>query len=186
MFRFVLPTLLLIATPALAHTGHGTDGFAEGIVHPLGGLDHLLAMVAVGLWAVQMGGRALWLLPLSFIASMVAGGALGSAGIELPALEGGIAASVVLLGLAIAGAARLPLPGAALAVGLFALWHGTAHGAEMPADADALRYALGFVMATALLHAAGIAVADGVRQRRGMVRGLGAAIAATGLWLATA
>ncbi len=162
MLRLVLPAaalLTLAATAAQAHTGIGAaDGFGYGFAHPLGGLDHVLAMVAVGLFAAQLGGRALWLVPLSFIAMMIAGGSLAVAGFGLPLVEIGIALSVVAFGLAVAAGFRLPALAAMALVGFFASFHGYAHGAEMPDSISGFDYATGFVLATALLHAAGIAI----------------------------
>jgi urease accessory protein len=148
--------LLLLPLAVQAHPGHSHAGFVAGAAHPLSGLDHLLAMIAVGLWAVQLGGRALWAVPASFVSIMVAGGALGMAGLPLPGVEQGILASVFVLGLLIATAARVPLYASMLIVGAFALFHGFAHGAEMPATAAGLGYGAGFAVATALLHAVGI------------------------------
>jgi urease accessory protein len=161
MFRLVLlsAALLTAAGVAHAHTGTGAaGGFGYGFAHPLGGLDHVLAMVAVGVLAAQLGGRALWLVPLSFIAMMIVGGALGMAGIGLPLVEVAIGLSVVAFGLAIAAGFRLPAAAAMAVAGFFALFHGYAHGAEMPALISGFGYAAGFVLATALLHAAGIAL----------------------------
>ncbi len=150
---------LLLPQWALAHEGPAhvhAAGFVQGFLHPLGGLDHLLAMVLVGLLAVQLGGRAIVALPAAFLALMAAGGAAGLAGLALPFVELGIAASVVALGAALAFAVRAPVAAAALVVGGFALFHGFAHGAELPAGAGASAYAAGFLLATALLHAAGV------------------------------
>jgi urease accessory protein len=143
---------------AFANTGVGaTHGFIQGVLHPLTGIDHLLAMVMVGLLAWQLGGRARWLLPASFMGLMMVGGALGVAGIGLPFVELGIAFSVLALGLAVALRIDVPVTAAMAAVGLFALFHGHAHGAEMPETAGGLAYGAGFVGATALLHAGGLA-----------------------------
>ncbi|TWA70243.1 urease accessory protein [Azospirillum brasilense] len=148
-----------LALPAAAHTGHAGDAmFVQGLLHPLTGIDHLLAMVAVGVWAAQNGGRALWLLPAAFIAMLSGGAALGMAGIALPAVEAGIAASVAVLGLLVLLNKRVPATAAALLVGAFAVLHGHAHGTEMPQTADPLLYGLGFVLSTALLHGTGIAL----------------------------
>ena len=147
----------VLPTAALAHPGHG-GGFAHGFGHPLGGLDHVLAMLAVGLYAALLGGRALWLVPASFVVMMAAGGVLGMAAIVLPYTEIAIALSVVALGLAIALRANLPVMAAMVLAGAFAIFHGQAHGAEMPANAAGLGYAAGFLLATALLHGAGIAL----------------------------
>lgn len=151
----VLSTVL--ATPALAHTGAGpVIGLSAGFAHPVGGLDHLLAMVAVGLWATTAGGRALWLLPLAFVGAMLAGGVIGVAGAGLPMIEAGIAGSVLLLGLALAARLRpAPLFAAAITA-VFGLFHGHAHGTEMPLGAEASAYAAGFVVMTALLILAGV------------------------------
>ncbi|HAO32717.1 MAG TPA: HupE/UreJ family protein [Candidatus Competibacter sp.] len=180
-----LLALALLATSgvAQAHTsGLPHLDFTAGLDHPIGGLDHVLAMVAVGLWAAQVGGRALWLAPLTFVLTMAAGGALGFLGIQLPLVELGIAGSVLILGVLIMLASRLP-PAASMAlVGAFAVFHGHAHGAEMAAEASALWYSLGFMLATALLHGAGIGI--GLLARRGAaaqwLRLSGGAIAVAG------
>lgn len=152
-----LAALLLTASGLHAHTGIGsTSGFAHGVAHPLGGLDHLLAMIAVGLWAAQLGGRAIWAVPASFVGVMALGGALGMLGINVPFVEGGIGVSVLTLGVLIAAAARLPLAASVAIVGIFAIFHGHAHGAEMPAAISGWLYAAGFVIATAFLHLCGI------------------------------
>ena len=157
-FATPLATLCLALAPVLAHAhpGHGVSGFAAGVSHPVHGLDHILAMVAVGLWAAQLGGRAKWLVPASFVSVMAIGGALGMAGVAMPFAEQGIFASVLILGVLIAAAVRLPLAASMGIVGLFALCHGQAHGLEMPGNAAGLAYGAGFVIATALLHATGI------------------------------
>ena len=156
---FLLTIFLLLPATAFAHTGVGdTAGVAHGFMHPLSGADHVLAMVAVGVLAARWGGHALWLLPASFLAAMAAGGALGMAGVSVPFVEIGIGTSVVVLGVLIAVNARLPLVLACLLVGAFAVAHGFAHGSEMPATGSGLAYGLGFVVATAALHAAGIGV----------------------------
>ncbi len=176
--------LLLAPTLALAHPGHGDNGLVAGISHPIGGLDHLLAMVAVGLWAAQQQGAARWALPCTFVGTMLVGGLLGFAGLELPALESGIAASVLALGLAVALAVRPPLALAMTATALFALFHGVAHGLELPEMSSPWAYATGFVAATAALHAAGYAVVRMLPQAAApLVRMAGAASAAAGVWL---
>jgi urease accessory protein len=153
----VVAALLIIAGPALAHTGEGAGGgFATGFMHPILGPDHVIAMIAVGLWGVFLGAPAIWLLPIVFPLIMALGGAFGVIGIPLPAVETGIALSAVVLGLCIAFAWKPPLAVAALIVGVFAIFHGYAHGTEMPDASDAVSYALGFVIATGLLHLAGI------------------------------
>ena len=173
---------LVVAGPAEAHVGVHVDGAAAGFVHPFLGLDHLAAMVAVGLWAAMLGGRARLVVPASFVAVMGFGGLVGMAGIALPAIEGAIAASVVALGLMSAFALRLPTAAAGAVVGLFALFHGAAHGAEMPALASPALYAAGFLLATALLHGAGLGL--GFALRKDLPRWLaGGAIAAAGLGL---
>jgi urease accessory protein len=150
--------LLLTATAASAHTGDAAGaGFVTGFTHPLLGWDHVAAMVAVGLWGAFLGAPAIWVLPVAFPLVMALGGALGVAGVPLPGIETGIAASALVIGLAVALAARPPLWVAAAIVALFAVFHGHAHGTEMPAAADPIAYAAGFVIATGLLHLAGIA-----------------------------
>lgn len=185
--------LTLSAAPLWAHTGIGpVHGALHGFAHPLGGWDHMLAMVAVGLWAAQRSGRAVWLVPGAFVLGMVGGGALGMAGMPLPAVEAGIVLSVMLLGALVAAAVRPPLAASMLLVALFGLMHGHAHGAEMPAAVSGLSYALGFCGATALLHAGGVVGALGLRRFASQVTGprlvrlAGSAIAAAGVVLAVA
>lgn len=187
-----LGMIALLPSLAVAHP-HAAPGhdFLHGLAHPLLGWDHLLAMLAVGLWAAQRGGRSLWVLPGVFVGVMIAGGALGMAGVSLPGVEGGILASVLVLGALVAAAARPPLAASAGVVALFALFHGHAHGAEMPAASSGAAYGIGFVAATALLHAAGITLAlatqrSGAVRRVAWVRAAGAAICVGGLafWLA--
>ncbi len=188
---FLLPSL------AEAHTGTGihTHGFINGLAHPLLGLDHICAMLAVGLWAVQQAkakgnenAKMLWLLPLTFVSVMALGGALGMRGMVLPFAEEGVLLSVLVLGVLVAAAIRLPLAASVLVVGTFALFHGHAHGAEMPQDASGLTYGLGFLVATAFLHGSGIALAAAVTRQghERLVRLAGAAIVLCGLgfWLA--
>ena len=165
--RRLPPLLIALTGAAFAHTGLGdAAGFTHGFMHPVGGLDHVLAMVAVGLYAALLGGRALWLVPATFVAVMAIGGALGMAGFGLPYAEIGIALSVVVLGLAVALRLSLPTLAAMALVGLFAVFHGHAHGAEMPQDVSGYAYAAGFMLATALLHCAGIALGLAGRQVR--------------------
>jgi len=155
--------LIALTGAAAAHPGHGdAGGLMHGFTHPLGGLDHVLAMVAVGLYAALLGGRALWLVPAACVGVMALGGALWAAGYPLPYAEVGIALSVVVLGLAVALRVSLPTLAAMALVGVFAVFHGHAHGAEMPQDLSGYEYAAGFLAATALLHAAGIALGLGV------------------------
>jgi len=163
---FALPAVLL-AAPAEAHTfGAWGAGFPQGFMHPLLGLDHELAMVGVGFWAGQLGGRARWLVPLAFVAAMTLGGLLGLAGIMLPGVELGIGASILLIGLLVALRSRLPISISMGSVAGFAIFHGMAHGAEAPEAASPLLYCLGFILATALLHMAGIGLAAGLEQAR--------------------
>ena len=181
----ILPLALVIATPALAHPGHEAGGPVQGFLHPLGGLDHVLAMVAVGLVAARIGGRALLLVPASFLVMMAVGGAAGAAGWSLPHVETGIALSVVVLGAVLALGMVPPMAGAMALVGAFAVFHGFAHGAEMPGAASGLAYGFGFLAATALLHAAGLGLGLAVAHRttRPALRVAGAALAAAGLGL---
>ena len=157
--------LTMMAAPALAHTGMGSvDGFVHGLLHPLTGLDHLLAMIAVGLWAGLVGGRARIAYPVAFVSAMALAGAWAMAGGELPGAEIGIAVSIVILGLAIALKASPPLAAGALACGIFAIFHGFAHGAELPENASGFAYAVGFVVATGALHGAGLFLAARLAQ----------------------
>lgn len=149
--------------PAFAHVGLGhVTGFAHGFVHPLSGLDHIIAMVAVGLYAANLGGRNLWLVPSAFVATMIIGGILGYSGFSLPLVEGGIGLSVVVMSLVVAAGVNLPTGAAMALVSLFALFHGHAHGSEGTALASFLPYAAGFVIATASLHFAGIGLGLGL------------------------
>ncbi len=164
--RALLPLLFIaLPTAALAHAGHGeASGFLHGFMHPVGGLDHILAMVAVGVFAYVLGGKALWLVPLSFVLMMAVGFLLGLGQVDVPFVELGIALSSVVIGAAAAWGRPMPVAAAMSLVGVFAIFHGHAHGAEMPVDASGLEYAAGFIVATALLHAAGIAAAMGVAR----------------------
>lgn len=168
--RLLLAIALLALFPTMSFAHNGVDhaaGFIHGLEHPVGGLDHVLAMVAVGVFAFVLGGRALWLVPLSFVGMMLVGFALGAAQIELPFVELGIALSSVVIGLAAAAGRPLPVGGAMALVGVFAVFHGHAHGAEMPGDASGLQYAAGFLLATAALHAAGISASATVARLMG-------------------
>jgi urease accessory protein len=182
-----LMTVTAAATPALAHTGleHATS-FSTGFLHPLTGPDHVLAMVAVGLWAGVNGGRAVWAWPVAFVSLMLVGGALGMMGITLPMVEPGILASVIVLGLLVLTAAHVPVVVGALLVGAFAILHGYAHGAELPTEAAAISYSAGFALATALLHAAGLGIAYLSAREGGtlIVRAAGGLVAACGVALA--
>jgi urease accessory protein len=177
-----LPTMLF-AVPALAHTGEGgAGGFLAGFVHPLLGPDHVVAMVAVGLWGALLGQPAIWLLPIAFPLVMAFGGVLGIVGVPIPSVETGIAASAIILGAMVALTVRAPLRIAVALVGGFAIFHGTAHGRELPDGADAVAFAAGFVVATGTLHLCGIAFGLLARWPAGRlaVRAAGAAIALTG------
>ena len=155
----------MLPSLAYAHVGTGeTGGFLHGLTHPVSGLDHICAMLAVGLWAAQTGGRSIWAVPLTFVSVMALGGMLPLLGIGLPFVEQGIALSVLLLGVLIAASVRLPLWLSGSMVGLFALWHGHAHGTEMPALASGIEYVLGFMLATVLLHVVGISFGVGMQR----------------------
>ena len=159
LIKSCLAATLAILTPAVAfaHTGVGhTSGFVPGFGHPISGLDHVLAMVMVGVFAWQLGGRALWLVPTTFLTVIAAAGALGIAGIGVPFVEIGMALSVVVLGAIVAFNVKAPVAAAMGVVGLFAIFHGHAHGAEIAEDAGGVAYAAGFLIATATLHLAGI------------------------------
>jgi urease accessory protein len=174
----------LTATPALAHTGGGlAGGFAGGFAHPFFGPDHVAAMIAVGLWGAFLGMPAMLVLPVVFPLVMAAGGVLGILGVPLPSVEIGIAASAVVLGLMVALAAKPNLWIAAVIVGIFAIFHGHAHGAELPEGADAVAYSVGFVIATGLLHLAGIGFGLLAQYPAGRiaVRAAGSLIAIAGL-----
>ncbi|NDV01106.1 HupE/UreJ family protein [Pseudoroseicyclus tamaricis] len=177
----------LIASPALAHLDPGTHGsLAAGLSHPVFGLDHILAMVSVGLWAVVLGGRALWALPAAFVGAMVLGYGAALAGMPLPAVEPMVLASVFILGLAVALAFAVPLGAAAGLVALFGVFHGHAHGGELGA-AGALQFGVGFMLATAALHAVGVAVASLLARAdigTKVIRALGGIAALGGIWVA--
>jgi urease accessory protein len=182
-----ITAMLLIPAVAQAHVGAGeASGFMHGLTHPISGLDHVCAMLAVGLWAAQMGGRSVWFVPLTFVSVMALGGVLPLLGIALPFVEQGIVLSVLLLGVLITAAIRLPLWLGSSMVALFALWHGHAHGAEMPENASGVGYALGFMLATASLHVAGIGFGLGMQRlaREQSIRAAGASIVLCGIYLA--
>ena len=184
----VAAVLLLFASVTYAHEGAGVaGGFYSGFMHPVLGWDHVAAMVAVGLWGAFLGNPAIWILPVVFPMVMALGGAIGVAGIELPAVETGIATSAVILGAMVAFAARPPIWVAAVIVGAFAIFHGHAHGTELPAAANPLAYSLGFVIATGLLHLCGIAFGLLVRWPAGtvLVRAGGGVIALAGVGFLT-
>jgi len=179
--------LCLSAFPAAAHTGAGeVSGFSYGLMHPIGGLDHVLAMVAVGLLAYLLGGAALWGLPLAFMAAMAVGGALALGGLALPFVEAGIGLSVVVIGAMVALGKSTPGLLAAALTAIFAVFHGHAHGAEMPVTASGLSYGAGFILATALLHAGGILAgfglgAAGRQAGLNVTRGVGGVMALGGV-----
>jgi urease accessory protein len=193
--RSAVPALILgiaaFLAPSLAsaHVGVGsTSGFGHGLWHPLGGIDHVLAMVAVGMFAVNLGGRALWAVPLTFVSLMAFGGLLGAEHVAVPYVEVGIALSVVVLGLLVALQVQWPVAAAMALVGVFALFHGHVHGEEMPIAASGAAYAAGFMMATALLHIVGIAIGIGIQRsgsahwhRTAQVSGFAMALAGAGL-----
>lgn len=158
--KYILAALAFsMPSMAFAHPGHDeTVGLMQGFGHPISGLDHILAMVMVGVFAWQLGGRALWLVPATFVLVMAVGGGLGVAGINVPFVEAGIALSVVVLGAAVAFGVKAPVAIVMALVGMFAVFHGYAHGAEMPENAGGLAYAVGFISATAVLHLAGIGI----------------------------
>jgi urease accessory protein len=182
--RSIPLTALMIAgfgTAAFAHPGHG-GGLMAGLAHPFTGLDHMLAMVAVGLWAAQLGRPAMWTLPVVFPAMMALGAGLGTNGVVAPWIEIGIVFSAVVLGAAVAFGIKAPLAIGAVLVGAFAVLHGYVHGAELPAESSAWLYGLGFVAATLVLHGIGIGLGT-CTQRSLIQRAAGGAIAAAGLLL---
>ncbi len=186
--RRVLP-IVAIAIPATvhAHPGHGILDVSAGLMHPLLGADHLLAMVAIGLLGAQLGGRSRWAVPAAFVGSLAAGAILGAAGLAIPGMEHGIALSVLVLGAILAFALRLSLPVAAGLMAVCGLCHGAAHGVEMPTDATGVLYGAGFIAASIALHVAGVALGQTAIQtsRASWVRYAGAAVAviATGMFL---
>lgn len=190
-FNSALAACVLAPSLAFAHTGIGqTVGFAHGFTHPVSGLDHVLAMILVGVLAWQLGGRALWLVPTTFVSVMAIGGALGMMGISVPFVEAGIGFSVIVLGAVVALGIRAPLAIAAGVVGLFAIFHGHAHGSEMPAAAAGIAYAAGFMLATSVLHIAGIAIGyliGKISEQQGAIvmRSAGAIAAVAGIGLLT-
>jgi urease accessory protein len=178
------PALAAITTPAFAHSENGVAiDFWGGFTHPIFGPDHVIAMVAVGLWGAFLGAPAIWLLPVVFPLVMAVGGAVGVVGVPLPGVETGIAVSAIMLGGMVAFAAKPPLWIAAVLVGAFAIFHGHAHGAELPIGADAVAFSMGFVVATGMLHLAGIAFGGLSHWPAGRVavRGAGGVISLLGL-----
>lgn len=148
--------LTFLATPAFAHTGFHAAGFVAGLTHPFSGLDHLLAMAGIGVWAAQLGGRNLWRVPMAFVATMLLGALLALIAVPLPQVELGIAGSVLAIGLLVGFGAQMPSAAAASLVALMALFHGHAHGSALPEMASAWSYAAGFVLSTSLLHVVGL------------------------------
>ena len=179
----VLPMLWVQSVFAHVQKGEAA-GLLTGFLHPISGLDHVLAMVAVGLWGAQLGAPAIWVLPVAFPLVMAMGGMLGFTGVPVPGIEYGIAASAILLGAAVTFKVRPPLVMAALLVGFFAVFHGYAHGTELPPGQSALLYSMGFVIATGCLHAVGIGIGAVHRWTWGqrLLRGAGAVIALGGVF----
>lgn len=176
--------VLLYAAGASAHSETGVaGGLVSGLLHPILGFDHLVAMVAVGLWGAQLGKPAVWVLPITFPVVMAVGALAGVAGLPLPLVEVGIAGSALVLGAMVAFCLRPPFWAAAVLVGLFALFHGHAHGTELPSAVNPLAYGVGFVTSTGLLHLAGIAIGVLVRWPAGakVVRACGVAVAVVGV-----
>lgn len=176
---------LVVAGPAHAHVGQGMGyALASGVAHPFAGLDHVAAMLSVGLWAALAGGRRLWVWPLAFVAAMLAGGLLGGSGIALPAVEPAIAGSVAILGLLVASGARVPMSTGAALIALFAVFHGHAHGVAAPTQGWA-SYAAGFAVATVALHLVGIGLGCALERGIGRlpVRAIGAATAVLGVFI---
>lgn len=182
---FLLPFLLLPAV-ASAHTFQGETGFVSGIFHPVLGFDHLLAMLCVGIVSAQMGGRSIWTIPLTFVSVMGLGGFLGMQNIPVPGVEYGIALSVLILGLAVASGRKIHYLAVFLGVAFFAVFHGHAHGAEMPAMASPLIFSLGFLIGTAAIHLAGVGIgvtAAHINNGMQTLRYVGAGIAGIGVYI---
>jgi len=176
---------ILVSAPALAHEQSGqAAGFVTGLLHPISGFDHILAMVAVGLWGAQLGRPAIWVLPVTFPMMMAVGGFLGLIGVPIPGVEVGIALSALVLGVMVAGAFRPPLWAAMLLVGAFAIFHGHAHGTELPPGESGLTYSIGFVVATGCLHGVGITIGLLHRWPWGAIalRGAGTVVALGGVF----
>ncbi len=191
LFSKVALAAAFALVPALAsahpgHPGHDQSSFTSGLLHPVLGMDHLLAMVAVGLWAMQLGGRARWAVPATFVSVMLLGGFAGVGGFVVPYLEQGILASVLILGLLIVMAARVPMVASMGLVAAFALLHGVAHGAEMPVGANGLAYGAGFAATTVVLHGCGLLGGDLLRNaaQAAWLRAAGVAVLTGGFLLA--
>lgn len=180
----IAAALLAIPSPLAAHEGGSAAGILSGLLHPISGVDHVLAMIAVGIWGAQLGQPAIWVLPVTFPMVMALGGMLGLLGIPLPGVEVGIGLSALLLGIMVAREARPPLKAAAVLVAFFAIFHGYAHGAELPEGQSGILYSIGFVASTGTLHACGIAI--GVIHRwdwgRTLLKVMGWLIALAGVW----
>lgn len=183
----VLALIGLLPSLAFGHPGHAAHDFGSGFAHPLGGADHVLAMVAVGIWAAQLGGRAVCFIPLAFVGSMIVGAVLGRAGVYLPFVDNGIATSVLVMGLTIALAIRVGATAAAVGVGFFAILHGHAHGAGVSDHVGWANYSIGFILATALLHLVGIGLSVAFKHitPKPVVQFFGGAIAVWGLCILT-
>jgi urease accessory protein len=185
--RWFPAVLLILALPrsVMAHPGHGGHGFTAGLAHPLSGIDHLAAMIGIGIWAMQRGGRARWLIPATFVLLMALGGVIQWLGVHVPMVESGIMASVLVIGLLVTFSLKLPLTAGMGLVAVFSVCHGAAHAAEMPANAAATTYGIGFVLATSFLHATGIALAILIQRIGGVrwVRASGVAMVAASLLL---
>lgn len=187
-----IPALLAVVMSSPVHAHAGADsasGWIHGFIHPLGGADHVIAMIAVGLWAAQTAGRAIWLVPLTFVITMMLGGLMGIAGVTMDYAELGIVMSLLVFGVLIAVAIRLPLAVSTAVVGVFALCHGYAHGVEMPHNISSFAYATGFMLSTVLLHTCGIGIAlyaqDAGRQQWLRVAGIAFALCGGGFLLAS-
>jgi urease accessory protein len=184
MFRLALVILVASVIPAAAHPGHGGNSLLSGLTHPITGIDHIMAMLAVGAWSGLVGGARTWLWPAAFVVAMTAGGLLGHAGVALPLVEQGIAASLVVIGLLLALAVRAPMALGLAIVAAFAIFHGHAHGSEA-GEASFVPYIAGFVLSTSALHAAGIGIALGLMRMFNTlpVRLIGMATAVAGVTL---
>lgn len=182
LFKSLLIGASLLPASAMAHTGHEVSGLMAGLTHPLMGLDHLLAMLAVGIWAAKMGGNARWQLPVTFVAMMLLSAVLATAGVTFPFVEAGISASVIIAGLLVAFSARFSTTASTALVAAMAVFHGAAHGAELPAAATLSTYLLGFSLATLTLHLAGIGLIEKVKAFRAEIAG--GLIALTGVAMA--